>query len=79
MVNNMKYSNWCKIIDPNSEYYGRVFEVNSIDIQSKEVDLYIPEIKWEAVLPFSQIQFCVTKDNEPVKIGEEYVCYESGE
>lgn len=65
----MKYSNYAKIVDPNSEYYGHVFEVDWINL--KEKDVFMPEI---GITSFSQIQFCVTKDNEPVKIGEEYVC-----
>lgn len=71
----MKYSNYAKIIDPNSEYYGQVFEVDTILIQGKMVYVKIKQSPFtETGFYFSQIQFCVTKDNEPVKIGEEYVC-----
>jgi hypothetical protein len=76
----MRYSNHCKIIDPKSEYYGQVFEVYSIRFYSALTIKVIlsrdnyGKIKEVATFDFSQIQFCVTKDGEPVKIGEEYVC-----
>jgi hypothetical protein len=68
----MRYSNWAKIIDKDSEYYGQVFEVRTILFTTKEVMGYFKASLTS--FKFDQIQFCVTKDNEPVKIGEEYVC-----
>jgi hypothetical protein len=76
---NTTLSNFAKIVDPNSEYYGQVFEVDIIHTIDQNVDLV--EVnenrsikRFIGNFTFSQIQFCVTKDNEPVKIGEEYVC-----
>jgi hypothetical protein len=71
----MRYSNFAKIIDPNSEYYGQVFEVTMIDFEDEDRD-YIALKVHKKICEFfsrSQIQFCVTKDNEPVKVGEEVV------
>jgi hypothetical protein len=65
-----RFSNYAKIIEPNSEYYGQVFEVSIIGIHEEVIYLKNKAHKFH----FSDIQFCVTKDNEPVKIGEEYVC-----
>jgi hypothetical protein len=70
-MNNMtRFSNYAKIIEPNSEYYGQVFEVSIIGIHEEVIYLKNKAHKFH----FSDIQFCVTKDNKPVKIGEEYVC-----
>jgi hypothetical protein len=66
----MTYANYAKIVDPNSEYYGQVFEVSIIGIHEEVIYLKNKAHKFH----LSDIQFCVTKDNEPVKIGEEYVC-----
>lgn len=68
----MKYSYYAKIIDPNSEYYGQVFEVTQINFEDDCVWVKYPD-DYEKCYDFSQIQFCVTKDNEPVKMGEEVV------
>jgi hypothetical protein len=74
-----RLSNHAKIIDLNSEYYGQVFEVDNIHVPLEEVDLV--RISKNRIVKniignftFDQIQFCVTKDNEPVKIGGEYLC-----
>jgi hypothetical protein len=75
-TNMTRLSNYAKIIDKQSEYYGQVFEVVLIDIEDKEISVRT-DIRNGTMLDdyaFDQIQFCVTKDNEPVKIGEEYAC-----
>jgi hypothetical protein len=69
----MRYSNFAKIVDKDSEYYGQVFEVEDININKQDVVLIEEKYKGESLyfigkFSFSQIQFCVTKDNEPVKI-----------
>lgn len=72
---NTRYSNYAKIIDKDSEYYKQVFEVDQINFTHKDVWLIGKDQDFDnEPWSFSQIQFCVTKDNEPVKIGEEYLC-----
>ena len=78
---NTTLSNYAKIIDPNSEYYGQVFEVRTISIDDKEISVETTNASYD-YFKFHQIQFCVTKDktdgtSEPVKIGEEYVCWDN--
>lgn len=70
----MRYSNWCKIVDNNSKYYGQVFKVFLTHNEQEFVNICHES---NEQFKFSQIQFCVTKDNEPVKIGEEYVCWDN--
>lgn len=71
---NTKFSQYAKIIDPDSEYYGQVFEVGITNRYLNVIQTLEERRSDIKEFSFSQIQFCVTKDNKPVKIGEEYVC-----